>query len=63
MSETPHARTQAAAYRWIILGVGILAYGATQFSRQNFTGVQKFVAADLALDRGTLGLMASAFFY
>jgi MFS family permease len=63
MSETPRVRTDPVAYRWIILGVGILAYGATQFSRQNFTGVQKFVAADLALDRGTLGLMASAFFY
>ena len=63
MNETADARTQPTAYRWMILGVGILAYGATQFSRQNFTGVQKFVAADLSLDRGALGLMASAFFY
>lgn len=63
MSTTPDAREQPAAYRWIILAVGILAYGTSQFSRQNYAGVQKFIAADLALDRGTLGLMGSAFFY
>ncbi len=63
MSETPDARHEPVAYRWIILAVGILAYGTSQFSRQNYAGVQKFIAADLALDRGTLGLMGSAFFY
>ena len=63
MSETSDARERQAAYRWIILGVGILAYGTSQFSRQNYAGVQKFIAADLSLDRGALGLMGSAFFY
>ena len=53
----------SSPYRWIILGIGILAYGTSQFSRQNYTGVQKFIAADLSLDRGELGLLASAFFY
>ena len=63
MSDTSDARERPSPYRWIILGVGILAYGATQFSRQNYAGVQKFIAEDLSLDRGTLGLMGSAFFY
>jgi MFS family permease len=56
-------RDEGFGYRWIILAVGILAYGTSQFSRQNYTGVQKFIAEDLSLDRGTLGLMGSAFFY
>ena len=56
-------RDEGFGYRWIILAVGILAYGTSQFSRQNYTGVQKFIADDLSLDRGTLGLMGSAFFY
>ena len=51
------------AYRWVILAIGILAYGTSQFSRQNYAGVQKFIADDLDLDRGALGLMGSAFFY
>src|SRR5262245_12631006 len=50
-------------YRWVILFFGILAYGTTQFARQNFAGIQKFIAADLTLDKGALGLLASAFFY
>ena len=50
-------------YRWVILGAGILAYGTSQFSRQNFTGVQKYIAADLHLDKGAIGLLASVFFY
>jgi MFS family permease len=50
-------------YRWVILAIGILAYGTSQFARQNYTGVQKFIAGDLHIDRGTLGLMGSAFFY
>ena len=56
-------RDEGFGYRWIILAVGILAYGTSQFSRQNYTGVQKFIAEDLSLDRGTIGLMGSAFFY
>lgn len=56
-------RDEVFRYRWIILAVAILAYGTSQFSRQNYTGVQKFIADDLSLDRGTLGLMGSAFFY
>ncbi len=57
------SRETGFSYRWVILGFAILAYGTSQFSRQNYTGVQKFIAADLSLDRGTLGLMGSAFFY
>jgi MFS family permease len=53
----------SSPYRWVILGIGILAYGTSQFSRQNYAGVQKFIAEDLSLDRGALGLMGSAFFY
>ena len=58
-----HDRVQGLGYRWVILAMGILAYGTSQFSRQNYTGVQKFIADDLSLDRATLGLMGSAFFY
>jgi MFS family permease len=54
---------QPSPYRWVILAIAIVAYGTSQFSRQNYTGVQKFIAGDLHLDRGTLGLMGSAFFY
>jgi MFS family permease len=50
-------------YRWAILFFGILAYGTSQFARQNFAGIQKFIAADLHLDKGALGLLASVFFY
>jgi MFS transporter, OPA family, sugar phosphate sensor protein UhpC len=57
------SRETGFSYRWVILGFAILAYGTSQFSRQNYTGVQKFIAEDLSLDRGTLGLMGSAFFY
>jgi ACS family D-galactonate transporter-like MFS transporter len=53
----------ASAYRWVILATGILAYGTSQFSRQNFAGVQKFIAADLHMDKSAVGLLASAFFY
>jgi len=55
--------TPVLPYRWVILAVGILAYGTSQFSRQNYAGVQKFIAQDIGLDRGALGLMGSAFFY
>src|SRR5688572_12156516 len=50
-------------YRWVILAFGILAYGTSQFSRLNFAGIQRFVANDLGLDRGAIGLLASVFFY
>ena len=64
MPSTPDVRPQAAlGYRWVILAVGIIAYATSQFSRQNYTGVQKFIASDLGLDRGELGLLGSAFFY
>ncbi len=53
----------AMAYRWVILAFGILAYATSQFVRQNYTGVQKFIAADFHLDKGALGLLGSAFFY
>jgi len=50
-------------YRWAILFFGILAYGTSQFARQNFNGIQKYIAADLSLDRGELGRLASLFFW
>jgi MFS family permease len=50
-------------YRWVILLVGILAYATSQFSRQNYAGIQKFMAGELALDKGALGLLGSVFFY
>ena len=50
-------------YRWAVLFFGILAYGTSQFARQNFAGIQKFIAADLHLDKGAMGLLASVFFY
>jgi len=59
----PAADTPALAYRWVILFFGILAYGATLFARQNYSGIQKFIAADLHLDKGALGLLGSFFFY
>jgi MFS family permease len=57
------ADTSAPAYRWVILVFGILAYAATLFARQNYSGIQKFIAADLHLDKGALGLLGSFFFY
>ena len=62
-SENALEDRRQSAYRWVILCAAILAYGTSQFSRQNFTGIQKFIAADLQLDRGSLGLLASVFFY
>jgi MFS family permease len=50
-------------YRWVVLIVGILAYATSQFSRQNYAGIQKFMADELALDKGALGLLGSVFFY
>lgn len=50
-------------YRWVVLVVGILAYATSQFSRQNYAGIQKFMADELVLDKGALGLLGSVFFY
>ena len=51
------------SYRWVILLFSILAYATSQFSRQNYSGVQKFIAQDLDLDKAALGLLGSLFFY
>lgn len=51
------------AYRWIILIFGVLAYTTSYFARSNYTGIAKFVSADLGLDKASLGVMGSAFFY
>src|SRR2546425_13109202 len=50
-------------YRWVVLVFSILAYATSQFSRQNYSGVQKFIAQDLSLDKAALGLLGSTFFY
>ena len=62
MQAEPSA-SDAPAYRWVILFFGILGYASTLFARQNYSGVQKFIAADLHLDKGDLGLLGSFFFY
>lgn len=54
---------EPSAYRWVVLGFGILGYAATLFARQNYSGVQKFIAADVHLDKASLGLLGSFFFY
>jgi MFS family permease len=51
------------AYRWIILIFGMLAYTTSYFARTNYTGIAKFISADLHLDKGALGLMGSVFLY
>jgi MFS family permease len=61
MTDTP--ATKASSYRWVILFFGILGYASTLFARQNYSGIQKFIAADLHLDKGELGLLGSFFFY
>ncbi|HEX3703531.1 MAG TPA: MFS transporter [Vicinamibacterales bacterium] len=53
----------ASPYRWVILLFGILGYAATLFARQNYAGVQKFIAADIHLDKAAIGLLGSVFFY
>jgi MFS family permease len=50
-------------YRWVILIFGMLAYTTSYFARTNYTGIAKFVSADLHLDKGALGLMGSVFLY
>jgi MFS family permease len=62
--EQPHRQNATVTpYRWAILTLGILAYATSQFSRQNYSGVQRFVAQDLHLGKGELGILASVFFY
>lgn len=51
------------AYRWIILIFGMLAYTTSYFARTNYTGIAKFVSADLGLDKASLGVMGSIFLY
>jgi MFS transporter, OPA family, sugar phosphate sensor protein UhpC len=65
MTDTGVTRTDTSAppYRWVILAFGVLGYAATQFARQNYAGIQKFIAADLHLDKAALGLLGSVFFY
>ncbi len=63
MADTPAQSPPAPSYRWVILAFGILAYSTSQFARQNYGGVQKFIAADFNLDRAALGLLGSVFFY
>src|SRR3990172_8846014 len=63
-SRHHHGRDgDSTPYRWVILGLGILAYGTSLFARQNYSGVQRFVAQDLHLDKAALGLLGSVFFY
>jgi MFS family permease len=50
-------------YRWVILFFSMLAFSASTLARNYITGVAKFVAEDLHIDKGDIGLMASAFFY
>jgi MFS family permease len=59
----PSDAASVSPYRWVILAFGILAYAATLFARQNYAGIQKFIAADLHLDKASLGLLGSVFFY
>src|SRR5215470_10448415 len=51
------------AYRWVVLVVGMLAYTTSFFARTSYTGVAKFIAADLHLSKSDLGMMGSVFFY
>ncbi len=62
-SDVDADNSPPSSYRWVILGFGILGYAATLFARQNYSGVQKFIAADLHLDKASLGLLGSVFFY
>jgi MFS family permease len=41
----------------------MLAYTTSYFARTNYTGIAKFVSADLHLDKAALGLMGSVFLY
>jgi MFS family permease len=57
------AEPEPSAYRWVVLVFGILGYAATLFARQNYSGVQKFIAVDVHLDKASLGLLGAVFFY
>ena len=50
-------------YRWVVLIFGMLAYTTSYFARTNYTGIAKFVSADLGLDKASLGVMGSVFLY
>ncbi len=63
MADTRSQSESVVSYRWVILVFGILAYSTSQFARQNYGGVQKFIAADFNLDRAALGVLGSVFFY
>ncbi len=41
----------------------MLAYTTSYFARTNYTGIAKFVSADLHLDKPALGLLGSVFLY
>jgi MFS transporter, OPA family, sugar phosphate sensor protein UhpC len=51
------------AYRWVVLIFGMLAYTTSYFARTNYTGIAKFISADLNLDKAAIGVMGSAFLY
>jgi sugar phosphate permease len=56
-------KEQTNPYRWVVLVVGILSYATSQAARQNYTGIQKFIAANFHLDKAALGVLGSVFFY
>lgn len=58
-NEVSHPRR----YRWVILGVCVLAYSATQLTRWSYSGLATYISQDLHLDKGALGLLGAAFFY
>src|ERR1700682_5386158 len=41
----------------------MLSHTTSYFASTNYTGIAKFVSADLHLDKGALGLMGSVFLY
>src|SRR5688572_22787653 len=41
----------------------MLAYTTSFFARSNYTGIAKYVSADLGLDKASLGVMGSVFFF
>jgi len=51
------------SYRWIILVISMLGFAASTLARNYISGVAVFIASDLHVDKGGIGLMASAFFY
>lgn len=62
--RTAHSESERdSAYRWVILLLEILAWATSNFARLNYAGIQNFIAADLHLDKGQLGLLGSVFFY